>query len=89
MPDQRTHSREWGKILKKKDRENGLFLYLYFDFFEIVLTVVYEKRRIYFEKYRNRYSDLSRIDALFQWKDKSNGNIPFYGNSYHVGYRRH
>mgnify|MGYP007098704254 FL=1 len=50
MTGQRTHSREWGKILKKKDRENGLFLYLYFDFFEIVLTVVYEKRRIFFKK---------------------------------------
>ena len=48
---------------QEKDRENGLFLCSYF---EIVLTVVYEKRRIYFEKYRNRYSDLSRIDAPFQ-----------------------
>ena len=47
-------------------------------FFEIVLTVVCEKRRIYFEKYRNRYSDLSRTDAPYQGKDKSNGNIPFY-----------
>lgn len=58
-------------------------------FFEIVLTVLSEKRRIYFEKYGNRYSDSSRIDAPFQGKDKSNGNIPFYDNSYHVGYRRH
>ena len=67
-----------GKILKKKDRENGhFFVSLFRVFFEIVLTVLSEKRRIYFEKYRNRYSDLSRIDAPFQWKDKSNGNIPF------------
>lgn len=35
-------------------------------FFEITLTVVYEKRIIYFEKYENRYSDSSRIDAPFQ-----------------------
>lgn len=48
-----------------------------------------EKRRIYFEKYRNRYSDLSRTDAPYQGKDKSNGNIPFYDNSCHVSYRHH
>ena len=30
-------------------------------FFEIELTVVYEKRIIYFEKYRNRYSHQDSI----------------------------
>lgn len=30
-------------------------------FFEIKLTVVYEKRIIYFEKYRNRYSHQDSI----------------------------
>lgn len=30
-------------------------------FFEIVLTVLSEKRRIYFEKYRNRYSHQDSI----------------------------
>lgn len=48
------------------------FWYTISIFFEIVLTVLSEKRRIYFEKYRNRYSDLSRTDAPYQGKDKSN-----------------
>lgn len=72
-----------------KDRENGLFLYLCFDFFRNNLDSAFRKRRIYFEKYRNRYSDLSRTDAPYQGKDKSNGNIPFYDNSCHVSYRHH
>ena len=78
-----------GKFSRRKIVKTVFFCIPISIFSEIALTVLSEKRRIYFEKYRNRYSDLSRIDAPFQWKDKSNGNIPFYGDSYHVGYRRH
>ena len=55
-----------GKFSRRKIVKTVFFCTLISIFFEIALTVVYEKRRIYFEKYRNRYSDLSRIDALFQ-----------------------
>ena len=55
-----------GKFSRRKIVKTVFFCIPISIFFEIVLTVVYEKRRIYFEKYRNRYSDLSRIDAPFQ-----------------------
>ena len=55
-----------GKFSRRKIVKTVFFCISISIFFEIVLTVLSEKRRIYFEKYRNRYSDLSRIDALFQ-----------------------
>ena len=59
-----------GKFSRKKDRENGLFLYLYFDFFEIVLTVVYEKRRIFFKK--KKIGVLTKIAFLSEFDDSIN-----------------
>ena len=45
----------------KKDRFHDFFCDSISIFFEIELTVVYEKRIIYFEKYRNRYSHQDSI----------------------------
>lgn len=55
---------------QEKDRENGLFLSFYLDFFEIVLTVVYEKRIIFFKK--KKIGVLTKIAFLSEFDDSIN-----------------
>ena len=55
---------------QEKDRENGLFLCFYLDFFEIVLTVVYEKRIIFFKK--KKIGVLTKIAFLSEFDDSIN-----------------
>ena len=89
MTDREHTAENEGKFSKRKIVKTVFFWCTISIFFEIVLTVLSDKCRIYFEKYRNRYSDLSRTDAPYQGKDNSNGNISFYDNYYYVAYGYH
>lgn len=82
MTDREHTAENEGKFSRRKIVKTVFFWYTISIFFEIVLTVLSEK-------YRNRYSDLSRTDAPYQGKDNSNGKISFYDNYYYVAYRHH